>query len=119
MRKALCPVFLSLALCAAIPARAEEVGAGTQTYTWDSLATIGGATSATVLIVQFLKSPLDRLYHFPTRYLALLIAFGLLTTARAFTTGLAWLDIPLILVNSFVVALAAMGAYEVSFAKLN
>jgi hypothetical protein len=99
-------------------ARAEGAGAAGQPYTWDSLATIGGATTATLLIVQYVKAPLDRWHHIPTRLITLIVAFAILSVARAYTVGLEWLDVPLILVNSFVVALAAMGAYEVSFAKL-
>jgi hypothetical protein len=100
------------------PARAEGADA-LQPYTWDSLATVGGAASATLLIVQFLKAPLDRWHHIPTRVLALVIAFALLTGARAFTAGLAWRDVPLIAVNAVLVALTAMGTYEVSFAKVD
>ena len=31
--------------------------------------------------------------------------------------GLTWLDVPLVAVIAFVVALAAMGAYEMTFAE--
>ena len=117
MRKVFFSVFLFL-LYTAARAQAEAVESAGQPYTWDSLATIGGATSATLLIVQYVKAPLDRWRHIPTRLITLIVAFALLAAARAYTVGLEWLDVPLILVNSFVVALAAMGAYEVSFAKL-
>ena len=54
----------------------------------------------------------------PTRFFVLMIAFGLMTLARGMVQDLHWIDLPLIAVNAFVVALAAMGAYEVSFKKL-
>lgn len=87
-------------------------------YTWELLATTAGATAATLLIVQFLKLPLDKIWKIPTRVFVLGIAFALMAGAQAIIRGLTWPDVPLVLVNAFVVALAAMGAYEVSFAKL-
>jgi hypothetical protein len=89
-----------------------------QPYTWEQLATIPGAIAATLLIVQYLKFPLDKVWKIPTRFLVLIIAFGLMTLARGMVEDLRWIDVPLIAINAFVVALAAMGAYEVSFKKL-
>ena len=87
-------------------------------YAWEQIATIPGAIAATLLIVQYLKLPLDKVWKIPTRLLVLIIAFGLMTLARGMVEDLRWIDIPLIAINAFVVALAAMGAYEVSFKKL-
>lgn len=87
-------------------------------FDWTEIATIPGAITATLLIVQYLKMPLDKAWKIPTRYWVLLIAFGLLAVAQSMIRGLTWPDVPLVAVNAFVVALAAMGAYEVSFAKL-
>lgn len=87
-------------------------------YTWEQLATVPGAIAATLLIVQYLKFPLDVVWKVPTRFLVLIIAFGLMTLARGMVEDLRWIDVPLIAINAFVVALAAMGAYEVSFKKL-
>ncbi len=92
--------------------------AGQAPYSWEQIATIPGAIAATLLIVQYLKMPLDKVWKVPTRYWVLLIAFGLLAVAQSMIRGLTWPDVPLVAVNAFVVALAAMGAYEVSFAKL-
>ena len=39
----------------------------TEPFTWEYLATIAGATAATLLIVQQLKLPLDKLWKIPTR----------------------------------------------------
>ena len=86
-------------------------------YTWQHLATIAGATAATLLIVQFLKLPLDKLWKIPTRAVAYAIALILMLTAQHFTTGLTWETTALAVVNAFVVALAAFGSYELTFAK--
>lgn len=119
MRKA--GLFIPLGLMLPLIALAEAdkaAGAALTPYTWESLATIGGATSATLLIVQYVKVPLDRWFHIPTRLVVLLIALVLMTAAKAYTTGLSWQDVPLIVINAFLVSLAAMGAYEVSFANV-
>ncbi len=84
-------------------------------YTWDTLATLGGATAATLLIVQFLKAPLDKIWKIPTRWVAWLIAFLLLLGAQTVTKGITWQDVPLLIVNAFLVTFAAMGAYEATF----
>lgn len=87
-------------------------------FTWAYLATIAGATAATLLIVQFLKLPLDRAFgNIPTRLVAYVIALIIMLVATAFTTGLTAENALLAVVNAFVVALAAMGGYEVTFAK--
>jgi hypothetical protein len=91
---------------------------GQEPYSWAQIATIPGAIAATLLIVQYLKFPLDRVWKIPTRWLVLVIAFGLMALARGMTEGLQWSDLPLLVINAFVVALAAMGAYEVSFGRL-
>jgi len=87
-------------------------------YSWEQLTTVPGAIAATLLIAQYLKFPLDRVWKIPTRFFVLIVAFGLMTLARGMVQNLHWIDLPLIAVNAFVVALAAMGAYEVSFKKL-
>lgn len=87
-------------------------------YTWEEIATVPGAIAATLLIVQYLKLPLDRVWKIPTRWLVLVIALGLMVLARGMTQGLKWIDMPLLIVNALVVALAAMGAYEISFSRL-
>lgn len=88
----------------------------TTVYTWETLATVAGATAATLLIVQYAKVPLDKVWKIPTRVFVWLVAFLILLGAQGFITGLTWSAVPLIVVNSFVVALAAMGTYEATFA---
>ena len=90
----------------------------TDPFTWAYLATIAGATVATVLIVQLLKLPMDRVWKIPTRIIVFLIAAIVLLLATYFTQGLTWDNALLTLLNAVIVALAAMGAYELSFAKL-
>ena len=89
----------------------------TTAYTWETLATVGGATAATLLIVQYIKAPLDKLWKIPTRVVVWIIAFLILLGAKVFISGFVLDDLLIIVVNAFVVALAAMGSYEVSFAK--
>lgn len=91
----------------------------TTPYTWEYLATLAGATAATLLIVQFLKVPLDKVWKIPTRLFVYFIALIILLIATAFTTGITIQNAPLAAVNAFLVALTAYGTYEVTFAKLS
>ena len=101
---------------AAVEVVASEIP--TQPVTWDQLATIGGAALATLLIVQLLKLPLDKVWKIPTRIVVFFIAFVVLILATYFTQGLSWNDALLTVINAVIVALTAMGAYELTFAKL-
>lgn len=91
----------------------------TEPFTWEQLATIAGATLATLLIVQLLKLPLDMVWKIPTRIVVYVIALIILLLATIFTTGLTVNTGILTAVNAVIVALAAMGAYEVTFRKLD
>jgi len=85
-------------------------------FTWNSLATISGATAATLLIVQFLKVPLDRVWKIPTRWLVWLVGFLLLLASSAVTgVSMTWENLLLLAINAIIVALAAMGSYEATF----
>jgi len=90
----------------------------TQPVTWAQLATIGGASMATMLIVQILKLPLDKVWKIPTRIIVFVIAFIVLILATYFTTGLDASTALLTVINAVIVALTAMGGYELTFAKL-
>ena len=90
----------------------------TNPFTWEQLATIAGATLATVLIVQLLKLPMDHIWKIPTRIVVYVIALIILLLATQFTTGLTLESVLLTAVNAVIVALAAMGAYEISIKKL-
>ena len=86
-------------------------------FSWEQLATIAGATVATLLIVQLLKLPLDTVWKIPTRIVAYFIALIVMLAATYFTQGLTWSNAGLAALNAVIVALAAMGSYELTFAK--
>lgn len=90
----------------------------TEPFTWEQLATIAGATLATLLIVQLLKLPLDKVWKIPTRLIAYVIALIVMLLATHFTIGLNWSNVGLAAINAVIVALAAMGAYEVTFKRI-
>ena len=79
-------------------------------YTWEALGTGAGCSAAVLLIMQYLKGYLPA--WLPTRLAVLILAFVLLTGAWLSGGNCRLGDLPLIIVNSFTVALAAMGAYE-------
>ena len=87
-------------------------------FSWEYLATIAGATLATMLIVQLLKLPLDKVWKIPTRIVVYIIALIISLLATQFTIGLTVQNGLLTAVNAVIVALAAMGGYEVTLAKI-
>lgn len=88
-------------------------------YTWEYLVTIAGATAFTLLVAQFLKFPLDKVWKIPTRVFVYMIALVVMLVATAFTGGLTVSAAGLAVCNAFVVAFAAYGAYEVTFARVD
>lgn len=90
----------------------------TEPFTWEYLATIAGATVATLLIVQLLKLPIDRVWKVPTRLIVYIIALVISLLAMLFTGGLTIESGVLAAINAVIIALAAMGAYEITFRKL-
>ena len=90
----------------------------TNPVSWEQLATIGGAAMATMLIVQLLKLPLDKVWKIPTRIIVFVIAFAVLILATYFTQGLTWNTALLTVINAVIVALTAMGGYELTFKKI-
>ena len=117
------PALLLMMLCTVAMADAELPAAGGQLpvepFSWEQLATIAGATLATLLVVQLLKLPLDKVWKIPTRIVAYVIALIIMLLATHFTGGLTWDKAILAAINAVIVALAAMGSYEVTFGKLN
>lgn len=79
---------------------------------WTSLGTLAGATAATLLIVQYLKPFLAKL---DTRLFALIVAIVLMVATTAITGGTVE-AYGLALLNGVLVASAAMGSYQVTFA---
>lgn len=90
----------------------------TEPFTWEYLATIAGCTVATLLIVQLLKLPLDKIWKIPTRFVAYVIALVISLLAMQFTAGLTIESGLLAAINAVIIALAAMGSYEITFRKL-
>ena len=86
--------------------------------TWDQLATVAGTALITMLIVQYTKMPLDKVWKIPTRIIVFLIALITMLTATYFTKGLEWSNALLTVFNALIAALAAMGGYEMTFAKI-
>lgn len=122
---------LLAALCLALPALAETVQTPAQTpeptidapgveapLTWSYLATIAGAAAFTLLIVQFFKAPLDKVWKIPTRVFAYMVSLAVMLIATAFTSGLTAENVLLVAANAFLAAMSAYGAYELTFAKI-
>ena len=117
MKKLLCCLVLLMAMMLISSVAMAEGELPTEPFTWEYLATIAGATVATLLIVQLLKLPLDKVWKIPTR-IVYVIALIILLLATLFTGSLTVQSGVLTAVNAVIVALAAMGAYEVTFRKL-
>ena len=114
-------VFPAAAMAEALVEVATEVVASeipTNPVSWEQLATIGGAAMATMLIVQLLKLPLDKVWKIPTRIIVFVISFIVLGLATYFTQGLTWNTALLTVINAVIVALTAMGGYELTFKKI-
>ena len=108
------------AMLRALPgaARAEESMTAGGPASWDALVTVGGSGLMTLLIVQFIKAPLDRVWKLPTALVAYLIALAILTAAHAMTTGLTLGTFLLCVLNAIFAATSAMGMYEKTFRRI-
>ena len=118
MKKLLAVLVLMMTILLMATVAMAEGELPTEPFTWEYLATIAGATLATTMIVQLLKLPLDKVWKIPTRIVVYFIALVILLLATAFTIGLSLNNGLLTVFNAVIVALAAMGAYEVTFKKL-
>lgn len=101
------------------PAAETDVMAAESPYSWTYLGTIAGATAATLLIVQFLKVPLDKVWKVPTRGLVYIIALVIMILAKVFTGAMTPGDYVLTAINAFLVSLSAYGSYELTFARFD
>ena len=101
-----------------IAASVVESELPTNPFRWEQLATIAGAALATMLIVQLLKLPLDKVWKIPTRIIVFFIAAVVMLLATYFTQGLTWNTALLTMLNAVVAALTAMGGYELTFKKI-
>lgn len=102
------------ALAEALPAPDSVSAIG---YDWPGLAGVAGAAAFTLLAVQFIKAPLDKVWRIPTRVVVYVIAFAVLLLGQVFTVGFSLNTLALVAVNALVAASAAMGAYEMTFAR--
>jgi len=118
MKKLFLCLILLIALLIPVAAMAEGE-LPTDPFTWEQLATIAGATVATLLIVQLLKLPIDKVWKIPTRIVVYVIAMIILLLATGFTTGLTVQNGILTALNAVIVALAAMGSYELTFRRID
>jgi hypothetical protein len=85
-------------------------------YTWETLGTTAGCSAAVLLVTQYVKEYLPD--WFPTRLLVLCLSTLFLAGAWVCGEGARRAaDVPLLAINAFVVALAAMGAYETALRK--
>ena len=101
-----------------VVASVAEAELPTNPFSWEQLATISGAALATMLIVQLLKLPLDKVWKIPTRIIVFLIAAIVMLLATFFTKGLTADTALLTILNAVIAALTAMGGYELTFAKI-
>ena len=112
----LCLLLVSVLLMPIVALAEGELP--TDPFSWEQLATIAGATMATLLIVELLKLPFDKVWKIPTRIIVYVIALIVLILATYFTQGLTPNTALLTAINAIIVALSAMGAYELTFHKL-
>lgn len=83
-------------------------------FTWKYLVTTGGAAILVFFIVQYIKAPLDRVGHIPTRLLVYVLVLATLLTANTFLNhGLNIETVALCVFNALIAAYSAYGMYEV------
>ena len=120
MKKLFTPLMLTLFLVlAAVPVMALAAATPTEPLTWAYLATIAGAATFTLLVVQLFKVPLDKVWKIPTRVFVYIVCLATMLLATAFTTGLTIENAALAALNAVLATFTAMGEYEITFAKLN
>ena len=111
-------ILVLVLVCAVAVAEIVTADSPEQTYTWAFVATNAGATVVTLGLVQFFKFPIDKVWKIPTRGLVYVIALIVMMFARKFTAGISVEDVPLVALNAYLVAAAAMGTYEFTIKKL-
>jgi len=84
----------------------------------ESIGTFAGMVVAINLIVQFLKPLLDKVKKIPTRYLVWIIAIIVSTAYQAICGTFTASVIYLLLLNSILLTLTAMGSYEATIKKI-
>ena len=101
-----------------LPVCAFAEGTGVaEGYDWTMLGSVAGAAAFTLVVVQYVKAPLDKVWKIPTRVLAYLVALIVMLAAQAFTVGLTPEGIGIVIVNAWLAGSTAIGTYESTFAK--
>ncbi len=81
---------------------------------WGLLGTFSGAVGLTVIIVQMLKLPLDRVWRVPTRFLVYIVCFTIMLLAQVFVGEQAFTVqiVAITALNAVLGTLTAMALYE-------
>jgi len=82
-------------------------------FTWETLATSGGAIVLVTLVVQFTKIQVDKILKIPTRAYVYILSAIILILANVFTGNTDFNTLFKCLADAVVVSAGAMGAYEV------
>ena len=86
-------------------------------FSWAGMGTMAGTVAAVLIIVQYIKAPLDKIWKIPTRVVVYIIAFMLLMATEVVAGTISWESVGLVILNAFMVATSAMGTYEMTFKK--
>ena len=84
----------------------------TQFFSWEMLATLGGAATGVFLIVQMTKDLLPQ--RLPVRIYAWFLGWAVLSAAAWATGKLTPMALGINVLNGGIVAFAAMGQYELA-----
>jgi hypothetical protein len=126
-------LFVAVLAAPIIPAVAEDApvedtapvevapadpGGETSPYTWGYLVTVPGSAAFALVVIQLIKAPLDKICKVPTRAVVYVICLVSMAAGTYFTIGFSASALGLIPVNAALAALMAMGAYDVTFKKI-
>lgn len=106
-------IMLSAQFCVAETAAHETTAVPADPMSWETLATVGGASVFVLIVVQLTKSLLDKLIKIPTTLYAYIIAVITMLLATVFTTGLTPSAALLTLFNGWIVSATASKSYDV------
>lgn len=82
-----------------------------QLFTYTSLGTLAGATTATVIVMRFLK----QIWPFrliQTQWMIFVVAQGIILITNAATGRFSGVDVPIYFLNGLLVTTSAMGSWE-------
>lgn len=87
-------------------------------YTWGYIATVPGSAAFALVVVQLIKAPADKIRKIPTRAVVYVVCVVCMAAGTYFTIGFNASALVLIPFNAALAALMAMGAYDVTFKKI-